>query len=213
MPETNTPYVVLVGIDYTPVSALAFATAHELASLVPNAELHVAHLVSPPWLVPGELSAEPNPVVPVLAEVRQKLARYVDEQLAALPDRASVMPRSRVLTHVRTDTSESELALLASDLEADLVVVGTHGRAGFPRLVLGSIAETTVRTAPCPVLVVRPKATPGTAQRLRSPCPDCLSIRRQTARSELWCNRHRATDGQREGSVAIRAEPSMTVVL
>ena len=44
---------------------------------------------------------------------------------------------------------------------ADLVVVGTHGRRALARMLVGSVAELTVRLAPCPVLVVRPKARPA----------------------------------------------------
>jgi hypothetical protein len=119
----------------------------------------------------------------------------------------------RVVTHVRTDRSERELATLASDLEADVVVVGCHGRGGFPRLVLGSFAEAAVRWCPCPVLVVRPKATPGTVPTLRPPCPDCLSVRRATNRREFWCSAHRERDGQRDPRAAVSAEPGLTVAL
>ena len=45
----------------------------------------------------------------------------------------------------------------AKDLHADVIVVGTHGRSGVSRLLMGSVAEHVVRSAPCPVLVVRPR--------------------------------------------------------
>jgi hypothetical protein len=48
-----------------------------------------------------------------------------------------------------------EIIKRAEDLEADLIVVGTHGRAGFKRAMIGSVAERIVRHATCPVLVVR----------------------------------------------------------
>ncbi|MFO0625368.1 MAG: universal stress protein [Polyangiales bacterium] len=46
----------------------------------------------------------------------------------------------------------------AQQAHADLVVVGTHGRKGLDRLILGSVAETVVRNAPCSVLTVKPRA-------------------------------------------------------
>jgi len=46
----------------------------------------------------------------------------------------------------------------AKDMQADLIVMSTHGRTGFQHLVLGSVAERVVRLAPCPVLVMRPSA-------------------------------------------------------
>jgi len=49
-----------------------------------------------------------------------------------------------------------EIVGYAKDMHADLIVIGTHGRTGVSRLIMGSVAEHVVRTAPCPVLVVRP---------------------------------------------------------
>ena len=49
-----------------------------------------------------------------------------------------------------------EIVDYAADIHADLIVVGTHGRSGVSRLLMGSVAEHVVRSAPCPVLVVRP---------------------------------------------------------
>jgi nucleotide-binding universal stress UspA family protein len=46
----------------------------------------------------------------------------------------------------------------ARDAGVDLVVLASHGRTGLARLVIGSVAEAVVRTAPCPVLVVKPPA-------------------------------------------------------
>ena len=47
---------------------------------------------------------------------------------------------------------------MAADAAVDLIVMGTHGRGGLPRLVLGSVAESVMRKAPCPVLTVRTPA-------------------------------------------------------
>ena len=60
--------------------------------------------------------------------------------------------------HVLPDKPASEIVAAAGELPADLVVMGTHGRGGFRRLVLGSVAESVLRTAPCPVLTVPPHA-------------------------------------------------------
>ena len=46
---------------------------------------------------------------------------------------------------------------MALDEKADMIVVGTHGRSGLPRMLLGSVAERIIRSAPCPVLSVRPR--------------------------------------------------------
>jgi hypothetical protein len=99
--------------------------------------------------------------------------------------------------HLRLDAPATEIAQMAADLEADMVVVGTHGRRGIARLLLGSVAEAVVRLAPCPVLVVRPKALPEPGPQIEPPCPQCVETRTASAGAEFWCERHRERHGQR----------------
>lgn len=46
----------------------------------------------------------------------------------------------------------------AKNVQADMIVIGTHGRSGLPHMLLGSVAEKVVRTASCPVLTIRPES-------------------------------------------------------
>lgn len=103
----------------------------------------------------------------------------------------------RVVVHVLVDREAEQLAQLASDVEADILVVGSHGRRGIARLLLGSVSEAAVRMAPCPVLVVRPRATPLPAARIEPPCPRCLEERRLTDGRQFWCQQHRERHGRR----------------
>mgnify|MGYP005770177901 CR=1 FL=1 len=57
-----------------------------------------------------------------------------------------------------------ELVKLAEEKGADLIVMGTHGRAGFDRLLFGSVAHEVVRAAPCPVMTIRPEKPKDAAQ-------------------------------------------------
>jgi len=59
---------------------------------------------------------------------------------------------------LRTGVPYQEIVGLARDERADLVVIGTHGRGGMSRALLGSVADRVVRLAPCPVLTVREPA-------------------------------------------------------
>lgn len=63
----------------------------------------------------------------------------------------------RISTHVTAGTAWKQILRIAADLEADLIVIGTRGRGGVKRLVLGSVAELVVRKACCPVFVAREK--------------------------------------------------------
>src|SRR5690349_16210210 len=154
------PHVILVGIDYSEASALALEQTFALAAARPGAEVHVVNVVQTygPQVV-YEMPVDSSALaVLTVAEARKRLTGYVDEQYTAFRAHHDAGGIQRVIVHVRFDAIADEIAQLAADLEADLVVVGTHGRRGISRLLLGSSAEATVRLAPCPVLVVRPKA-------------------------------------------------------
>jgi nucleotide-binding universal stress UspA family protein len=66
----------------------------------------------------------------------------------------------KVDTVLRHGPAWSEILAVAAETKADLIVMGTHGRRGLARALLGSVAEKVVRTASCPVMTVRePGAT------------------------------------------------------
>jgi universal stress protein A len=62
---------------------------------------------------------------------------------------------NRVTTRLLRGSPPAEIAQFAEDGEFDLIVMGTHGRSGLKHLLLGSVAERVLRSAPCPVLTVR----------------------------------------------------------
>ncbi len=196
MASTGKPYVIVVGIDYSAPSEAALERALELGAEKPNAEVHVVHAVPP------EAAYTPDGAVPVTMreggtrEALKVLATQVENALARQRDRAGAVPK-RTLSHIRIDIAPSELAQVAADLEADLVVVGTHGRRGLARFALGSVAETTVRLAPCAVLVVRAKGTPEPLPKIEPPCPECVKARAATDGKTFWCEQHSERHGQR----------------
>lgn len=193
------PYIVVVGADFSEASELAVQKAFELAAQQPAAEVHLVNVVQTygpqvAYEMPVDASAL---AVSTIAEARKRMGQYVDEAYGRYLNANRARPVGRVVGHVRFDAIADELSQLAADLEADLVVVGTHGRRGLSRMLLGSSAEATVRLAPCPVLVVRPKALPDAPPRIEPPCPRCVDARRATNGSEMWCEQHRERHGQR----------------
>lgn len=196
MSNSENPYRIVVGLDYSPAGDLALERALELAAARSAAEVHVVNVVNLYGAQPIlDGSAEPPGFVGVtLADATAALERHVEQRRAAYP---GTLGSVRVRAHLRLDAPASEVAQLAADLEADLVVVGTHGKRGIARLLLGSVAEEVVRLAPCPVLVVRPKAVPEQLPRIEPPCPQCVEARRATAGAQYWCEQHRERHGQR----------------
>lgn len=190
------PFIIVVGLDYSEHSDGALTRAFELASREAAAEVHVISVLLPisvePLHIPADIMADAEAASRQLrAHVEAKLhefARTVDGREAKIP--------ARVASHVRFDQPARGIAQLASDLEADLVVVGTHGRRGLSRLLLGSVAEEVLRLAPCPVLVMRPKSQPeGPA--IEPPCPRCVEARQAAEGGQLWCLQHREKHGRR----------------
>ena len=133
---------ILVPTDFSRPSEQALHYAHDLAQQF-GASLHLLHVVNRPLLAEG-LAAE--------AHLSQKFesdkVRGTEARLRKLaPDAASA--------DVVFGYAARAIVERASRLGADLIVMGSHGRAGMPHLMLGSVAEAVVRTARCPVLTVR----------------------------------------------------------
>jgi nucleotide-binding universal stress UspA family protein len=199
MTDPKKNYVIVVGVDFSEASELAVQRAFELAGERPSAEVHLVNVVQ----TYGPQVAYEMPIdgsalaVLTISEARSRFKAYADKAVENFQQDKPGLPLARVIAHVRFDSIADEIAQLAADLEADLVVVGTHGRRGLSRVLLGSSAEATVRLAPCPVLVVRPKAVPEALPQIEPPCPDCVETRRASSGAEMWCERHRERHGQR----------------
>ena len=201
MTQPNKPYLILTGIDYSTVSEQALQRALELVAAHANAELHVVHVV-PALDTPLSEDTAGNvnidaPSVDQLAY--QQLQTYVAVSLGAFEKRRNGTPtrQMKVVSHLRTQAPSREIAQLAADLEADLVVVGMCGRSAITRFFLGSVAESVVRLAPCPVLVFRPKGLPLEYPKIEPPCQKCLDVRVSSEGKEYWCGQHREQHGQR----------------
>lgn len=193
------PYVVVAGTDFSEQAVRALRAAYAQARQHAPAELHVVHV---------SFAANPDPAIPLTAhagfvtvpvlpieEQRSALLLHVDSQLATLPNDAPAPVR--VFVHVIIDTPSFALTHLASQLEADLIVVGAHGLHGVARWLLGSVAEAVVRQATCPVLVIPPAPDALPVPAIEPPCPRCVEARRASSGSEMWCEPHRERHGRR----------------
>ncbi len=191
------PYVIVVGVDYSETGERALHQAMAIANREKGAEPHVVSVAGAngPMLrleLPDQIS------IVSLSEASDQLKQYVEKQLEVFRE-TNETNFDRVVTHVRVGAPAHEIAQIATDLEADVVVVGTHGRRGVRRLLLGSVAEGVVRMASCPVFVVRPKDHSGGLEvpQIEPPCPRCVEARRASAGAELWCEQHRERHGRR----------------
>lgn len=112
--------------------------------------------------------------------------------LQARNEFSTVLGPKSVTAHYRAGKAAQEVVQLAVDVDADLILVGTRGKTGVKRMVLGSVSETILRKARCPVMVVRPKdhENLGELPSIQPPCPDCLEIRAATNGKVMWCEYH-----------------------
>jgi len=192
-------------MDFSELADKALTEAFELTAFRESSEIHVVSIVSPPIAVPnidatlaGVGYVQPSEVDPLDGLV-EHLRAHVQAQLeafVALVAKRGGKVSAHVVSHVRLDAPGIGLAQLASDLKANLIVVGTHGRRGLARLFMGSVAEATVRYARCPVLVIPSHEEPAEVK-IEPPCPDCLLARAAPGSKELWCAQHRERHGRR----------------
>jgi nucleotide-binding universal stress UspA family protein len=85
----------------------------------------------------------------IITGAEQTMDTFVNENFAGLNAQGRVL----------TGHAAEQVIRAAEDEHADIIVMGTHGRRGFDRLLFGSVAEKVVKSAACPVLTVRPKET------------------------------------------------------
>jgi universal stress protein A len=139
---------ILVPTDFSETSDAALDYAYALACRL-DASLHLLHVIDDP--VADGLS--PDACIVEGPALRTALLENARDCLAHRAARDE--PRVPVQTEVVFGHGSRTIAEYATDRSIDLIVMGTHGRTGVAHVLLGSVAERVVRTAPCPVLTVR----------------------------------------------------------
>src|SRR5262245_44784958 len=135
-------HTILHPTDFSKQSAFAFQLACSLARDY-GTDLHVLHVASPP------ITPYAGGVLPVAPEDLEQELRQKLHGLRA-PD-----AKVHVQHHLWEGQPVEQILHLAEEIRCDLIVMGTHGRKGVGRVLLGSVAEKVVRRAPCPVVTVR----------------------------------------------------------
>jgi nucleotide-binding universal stress UspA family protein len=135
--------------DFSPASTPAFKRAVEMAK-AQGAELFVVHVLTPivPLMGDGYISPQ------AYDDLERSARAYAQKKLGGLVARAA-KSRVRVRPLLLEGTPHEAIARAARSKNADVIVMGTHGRGAMAKFFLGSVAERVVGTAPCPVLTVR----------------------------------------------------------
>ena len=137
------PTKILLATDASKEARLAASTAADLASST-DSELHVVHVgeLRPTFLAQTEV--EP-------AELEREAQRRLDEQVRAIEETGGTVEEA----HLRLGRADEEIVDLAHNLGVGLIVMGSRGQGRIRRALMGSVSESVVRHAHCPVTIVR----------------------------------------------------------
>ena len=138
------PTSILVPTDFSDASEAALAHATMVASRF-GAHLHVLHIVPDPHSEAWSIEATGMNLGALVDTWQAESQRRLDELPIEGPHTCTTV----------VGQPHREILRYAKDQSVDLIVMGTHGRGALEHLLLGSVAERVVRTAPCPVTTVR----------------------------------------------------------
>jgi nucleotide-binding universal stress UspA family protein len=137
---------ILLAVDFSPHSDRAVEIAADLAARL-SASVDVIHAL--------DLPVDFNPY---LSEIGVELERKIDADVSARLERIRERLEKRgirVNTHFRRGHPDAVISAVAREIGCQLIAMGTRGRSGLSHVLLGSVAERTLRTAPCSVLCVK----------------------------------------------------------
>jgi nucleotide-binding universal stress UspA family protein len=144
-------YRVVVATDFSECAQGGWELARRIAA-APGSELILTHVLTEvPLYGEGIFNIE------TARKVREGARKWAEGALEAWVGKARAEGLS-ARAALRTGNPHEEIVALARDERADLIVIGTTGRGGINRALLGSVADRVVRLAPCPVLTVREPA-------------------------------------------------------
>ena len=140
------PGTILLAVDGSEEASAAARTAVELAERT-NSELHVVHV--------GEVTPVYHPerhgYRARYEELQEQARRLLEEQVHKVNSAGGTVSRA----HLRMGRPDEEIVVLGEEMGADLIATGSRGLGGMRRALMGSVSDSIVRHAHCPILVVR----------------------------------------------------------
>jgi nucleotide-binding universal stress UspA family protein len=137
------PTNILLATDGSREAELAAATAADLANAT-DSELHVIHVGELLPTLLAQTEVEP-------AQLEREAREVLDEQVKRIEEAGGTVKEA----HLRLGRADEEIVDLAQSLGVGLIVMGSRGRGRIRRALMGSISNSVVRHAPCPVTIVR----------------------------------------------------------
>jgi nucleotide-binding universal stress UspA family protein len=147
------PTKILLATDGSKEAELAFASAADLSEKT-GSELHVVYVGHMPLVSyesPGATTLDPDLLGRMQESAEQETRTKLDEQVQRVGKTGSEVAE----IHARLGRPDAEIVGLADELGAGLIVLGSRGLGSLRRVLMGSVSDSVVRHAHCPVLIVR----------------------------------------------------------
>jgi nucleotide-binding universal stress UspA family protein len=143
---------ILCAVDFSEPSARALQYALALAERL-GAQVDVIHVYEFPNFAVEDGAVELPPYMQenLAMRLRERLEQFVKEKAGEGP---------KTTVHLAEGVPYLQIVEVAKQQQADLIVIGTHGRTGLSHMMLGSVAERVVRTSEVPVLTIRSAGSP-----------------------------------------------------
>jgi nucleotide-binding universal stress UspA family protein len=148
--EMNLPKIILVPTDFSVAAETALDHALALAARL-GGKVYVMHAYQLPVV------GFPDGVLVPTAEIASRIVTWAQSELAACVAKRKESSVEIIPMLKQADPRDAVVSA-AEEISADLVIMGTHGRRGIARALIGSVAETVVRTSPVPVMTVHAAA-------------------------------------------------------
>jgi nucleotide-binding universal stress UspA family protein len=157
------PTSILLATDGSEEAQLALRTAVDLANST-NSELHVL-TVSREYRPPSEIPEHGSLLKEVLKDIEREAQEILDEQVGKVEEAGCTVAKAHLRMGGQPDR---EIVRLSEEVGAGLIVMGSRGLGGLRRVLIGSVSDSVVRHAHCPVLVVRPDKSADSSHPRRS---------------------------------------------
>ena len=148
------PTKILLVTDGSEEAELALRTAIDLAKST-DSELHVATIGHAEYRPGYDIPEAGDLLKGAYESIEREVRGILDEQVKKIEEAKGSVTK----THLRMGRPDREIGLLADEIGAGLIVMGSRGRGGMRRALMGSVSDSVVRHAHCPVLVVREEKT------------------------------------------------------
>ena len=152
------PTKILLATDGSAEATLAAQTAVDVADKT-NSELHVVYVGELDYGYPSyDPTNDPSFAVPdfeYMQQIHENLEQEARKALDAEVERVKAAGGRVVEAHLSMGSPDAEIVKLAEDIGAGLIVLGSRGLGGIRRTLIGSVSDSVVRHAHCPVMVVR----------------------------------------------------------